>query len=157
MTSIYFLLIYRDVLDLISSLALILKTNQYLTSGLKLKPLTLNEKNLLYTFYYELCNEKTKEKVQEIEVPIQQGEKKKNATTTTEGQTKKMLVISKTDPHGTKGRVGRIERSAIYACDLITKRSPAIHAMMTSDKKLKFQTYFQQLAKGKNVFFQVES
>ena len=68
-----------------------------------------------------------------------------------------MLVISKTDPHGTKGRVGRIERSAIYACDLITKRSPAIHAMMTSDKKLKFQTYFQQLAKGKNVFFQVES
>ena len=75
--SIYFLLIYRDVLDLISSLALILKTNQYLTSGLKLKPLTLNEKNLLYTFYYELCNEKTKEKVQEIEVPIQQGEKKK--------------------------------------------------------------------------------
>ena len=114
-------MIYRDVLDLISSLALILKTNQYLTSGLKLKPLTLNEKNLLYTFYYELCNEKTKEKVQEIEVPIQQGEKKKNATTTTEGQTKKMLVISKTDPHGTKGRVGRIERSAIYACDLITK------------------------------------
>ena len=29
--------------------------------------------------------------------------------------------------------------------------------MSTSDKKLKFQTYFQQLAKGKNVFFQVES
>ena len=100
---------------------------------------------------------KQKKKFKKLKYQFNKEKKKKNATTTTEGQTKKMLVISKTDPHGTKGRVGRIERSAIYACDLITKRSPAIHAMMTSDKKLKFQTYFQQLAKGKNVFFQVES
>ena len=26
------------------------------------------------------------------------------------------------DPHGMKGRIGRLEKSAIYACDVISKR-----------------------------------
>ena len=135
--------ISRKVLDLISALSLVLKTNQYVASGLKLTSLTMKEKEELYTFYWELCSEKVQEKVQEIEIPVA----KKVQQDEQEQKTKKMLVVSRHDPHGKKGRTGRLERSAVYACDVVSKRTDdATSKVMTTDKKLKVQEYFAQMA-----------
>ena len=95
------------------------------------------------TFYWELCSEKVQEKVQEIEIPVA----KKVQQDEQEQKTKKMLVVSRHDPHGKKGRTGRLERSAVYACDVVSKRTDdATSKVMTTDKKLKVQEYFAQMA-----------
>ena len=153
----------RHVLDFVSSLSLVLKTDQYLSAGIRTTSLVAIEKDSLYTFCYDLCSEKEEERVQEMEVPVsgsssgsssEGGDQKKstrssedNTDNDEEQRTKKVLVISRHDPHGLKGRKGRLEKSALYACDVVGKRKGEKNIMST-EKKTKMHEYFSQMEKN---------
>ena len=146
-------IISRKILDMISALALVLKTDQYVTVGLHLSKLTMEEKEQLYSFYYNLCSEATTEKVQEIQIPVPITEGKGKGKGKGDSKTTKtMLAVSKSDPHGPQGRKGRLEKSAIYACGVIEQRKTSARTTndvgfaMTLEIKNKVIGYFFQMA-----------